>query len=218
MDNTVSFFDVQFVLSHYVAKDKISQEEMDQTLDQITKNRISTIDLAELLSKLEHGEKILGDIVKSAKGEEVVVESLNIKFDNFTRFNEAKKKDEPKYEVLATKNGWSLVTLGRFGTPMILSASKVEKLAEKDFKEVNLMNDYFSGTAMLGSGKEGDKITDFSDPNYKGQIEYGDEEFDEEVDFKYDRSANNSVIKDLLKVIVERDYIKGTVIKSVYLH
>lgn len=214
----VTFFDILFVLTHHVAKGKITQAELDATLEKVNSNRIKVEELKPIIKDLNGSDKILADIIKAHNNEEIVVESKAY-FHNFEMFNES-KKNTPKYRTLAVKQGWALIDKGF--NPIIMQAHKVEDAAKNDFKDINLMNDYFTGTAFVGGGKGSDKLVDFSDPMYKGQIEYGDEveedDDQEEIDFKYDRSASQDIIKKLLNVYLKEVYQEGTVVKSIYLH
>ena len=99
-----------------------------------------------------------------------------------------------------------------------------EKLAADDFRKANLMNDYFTGTAIIGQKNKNTKrsTTDFSDPMHTGQVMASEEEKqefseDEEIDFVYDRKMDTAMINKLLDKIVPLTYIPGTVVKKVYL-
>lgn len=142
-----------------------------------------------------------------------------------TSINEFAKKQQskPSYKVIAELENCIAVEYHGFNTVLIFK-NDLHKLIEKDFSNVNLMNNYFTGTAVIG--KQDHKIrrstTDYSDPFHKGQVipdKKESEQFsdDEEFDFKYDNQMSSTMINKLLDIVIPQTYVKGTVVKKVYL-
>ena len=129
--------------------------------------------------------------------------------------NEAKR---PPYEIIAEKDGVLLVDVGF--SPIMLFKNDLEKLAANNFKDANLMNNYFSGTAIVGEGEtKSPKTTDYSSPLHKGQV-IDNEKFEdaEEFDFKYNRNINNKTIETLCDMYAIHVYQPGLKVLKTYLH
>ena len=100
---------------------------------------------------------------------------------------------------------------------------------EKDFEEnkINLMNNYFTGTAIIGPNEifpgvedtEEPGVTDYSSPFHKGQVISNEtyDDWEEEVDFTYHRSISENYIKKELDKYVQDNY-ENSKIKHFYFH
>ena len=84
-----------------------------------------------------------------------------------------------------------------------------------DSNNLSLMDGYYSGTAIVGSGTDKGSV-DFSSPFHTGQVLHDDEGDDvEEVDFKFHNNISKSVVRKYLDDYVSKHY-NGKIVKVYY--
>lgn len=140
----------------------------------------------------------------------------------YTSINEFAKA-QSTYKIIAKYNGCLAVEANGYRS-FIIFEQDLQKLAAEQFSKANLMNGYFRGTAIIGKKEQNKKrsTTDYSSPFHTGQVipsKEENEEFseDEEFDFTYDSKMSSDVINKLLDKVIPTQYVKGTVVKKLYL-
>ncbi len=142
----------------------------------------------------------------------------------YTSINEfAKRQQQPQYKIVGKYQNCLAVEANGYRSFFIFEKD-LQKLAAEQFSKANLMNGYFKGTAIIGKKQEKIKrsTTDYSSPFHTGQVIPSQEETeqfseDEEFDFTYDSKMSSDVINKLLDIVIPTQYVKGTVVKKLYL-
>ena len=113
--------------------------------------------------------------------------------------------------VMVFQIGDRIVNNSSFGTPIIAYQKDV------DNNTLSLMDGYFSGTALIGSENSQDKGSiDFSSPFHKGQVLHDNEDdFVEELDFKFNNYISKSIVREHLDKYVSQNY-NGKIVKIYY--
>ena len=172
------------------------------------KSREKKLDLKALKSVFAKRQDFTAG--QSKNGEKKVMS-----FDDFQKTDVNTIKKESLNEsnndiVIVFQVGDKIVNSSSFGTPIIAYQKDV------DNNTLSLMDNYFSGTALIGDDKSDDKgSVDFSSPFHKGQVLHDDEDDVEELDFKFNNYISKSVVREYLDKYVSQHY-NGKIVKIYY--
>jgi hypothetical protein len=146
--------------------------------------------------------------------------NLSTMVKSFEQFlNEARGREAAN--VLGEVNGVIIVDFAF--RPIIMFKKDFAKHQSEEFKNANLSQGFFTGTAIVGKGPARSEFVNYSSPFHKGQVieepdEREEEEEQEEFDFKFDEHISRTVIEKLTALYCKKTYEKGYTIKKLILH